>query len=146
MDPFEDVSPVTPLDPWQALTTELFRSMMWDMIGPYKMRDEPYKYGQNPASMDVLEAEAQEMWTRKHSMLPFGMDFSLLCYMAAESASLALIRSDAAMEQLPDEKKLEFRTHNVKLGTAIAEAVVSHMLQKGLIKYGEADEFLAEQT
>jgi hypothetical protein len=50
------------------------------------------------------------------------------------------------MEQLPDEKKLEFRTHNVKLGTAIAEAVVSHMLQKGLIKYGEADEFLAEQT
>jgi len=146
VDPFEEVSPVAPIDPWQALTTELSRSMMWDMIGPTRMRDEPGKYGQQPASPDVLEAEAKEMWTRKHSMLPFGMDFSLLCYMAAESASLALIRNDEMMSELPDEEKLKFRIHNVKLGTAIAETVVSHMLQKGLIQYGETDEFLGEQT
>lgn len=145
-DPFEDVSPVAPIDPWQALTTELSRSMMWDMIGPKRMRDEPQKYGQHPASLDVLEAEAKEMYARKHAMLPFGMDFSLLCYMAAESASLALIKNDEALSDLPDEEKLKFRIHNVKLGTAIAETVVSHMLQKGLIKYGDTDEFLGEQT
>lgn len=142
LDPFEEVSPLSAIDPWQALTTELSRSMMWDMIGPSRMQTEPQKYGQQPASVDVLEAEANEMYTRKHSMLPFGMDFSLLCYMAAESASLALIRSDDDLINLPDEEKLKFRIHNVKLGTAIAETVVSHMLQKGLIQYGETNEFL----
>lgn len=146
LDPFEEVSPVAPIDPWQALTTELSRSMMWDMIGPTRMHNEPGKYGQQPASPDVLEAEAKEMWTRKHSMLPFGLDFSLLCYMAAESASLALIRNDDTLNELPDDEQLKFRIHNVKLGTAIAETVVSHMLQKGLITYGETDEFLGEQT
>ena len=143
-DPFEEVSPAAPIDSWQALTTELSRSMMWDMIGPTRMRDEPIKHGQQPASLDVLEAEAKEMWERKHSMLPFGMDFSLLCYIAAESASLALIQNDANLIDLPEEEKLKFRTHNVKLGTAIAESVVSHMLQKGLIRYGERSEFLGE--
>jgi hypothetical protein len=146
LDPFEEVSPVAPMDPWQALTTELSRSMMWDMIGPTRMHNEPVRYGQQPASPDVLEAEGKEMWARKHSMLPFGMDFSLLCYMAAESASLALIKNDDTLSELPDEEKLKFRIHNVKLGTAIAETVVSHMLQKGLIQYGEVDEFLGEQT
>ena len=146
LDPFEEVSPVTPIDPLQALTVELSRSMMWDMIGPTRMRNEPSKYGQQPASPDVLEAEAKEMWARKHSMLPFGMDFSLLCYMAAESASLALVRNDDVLNELPEEERLKFRIHNVKLGTAIAETVVSHMLQKGLIQYGDIDEFLGEQT
>jgi hypothetical protein len=146
LDPFEEVSPVAPIDPWQALTTELGRSMMWDMIGPTRMKDEPQKYGQQPASLDVLEAEAKEMYDRKHSMLPFGMDFSLLCYMAAESASLALIKNDEDMTALPDEDKLKFRIHNVKLGTAIAETVVSHMLQKGLIQYGDTNEFLGTEA
>lgn len=146
LDPFEEVSPVAPMDPWQALTTELSRSMMWDMIGPSRMQNEPVKYGQQPASPDVLDAEAKEMWVRKHSMLPFGMDFSLLCYMAAESASLALIKNDETLSELPEEDKLKFRIHNVKLGTAIAESVVSHMLQKGLIQYGETDEFLGKQA
>lgn len=146
VDPFEEVTPITPIDPWQALTTELSRSMLWDMLGPERMQNEPAKYGQQPASLDVLEAEAKEMWARKHSMLPFGMDFSLLCYVAAESASLALIKHDVSMGDLPDEEKLKFRIHNVKLGTAIAESVVSHMLQKGLIKYGEIDEFLGTEA
>lgn len=139
IDPFENVSPIAPIDPWQALTTELSRSMLWDMLGPARMWNEPGRYGQQPASLDVFEAEANEMWARKKSMMPFGMDFSLLCYIAAESASLALIHSDEMMRELPDEEKLKFRIHNVRLGTAITEAVVSHMLQKGLIQYGEED-------
>lgn len=142
LDPFEEVTPVAPLDQWQALTTELSRSMMWDMIGPNRMLHDPESYGQHPASSDVLEAEAMEMWGRKRSILPFGMDFNLLCYMAAESASLALLNGDETMQELPEEEKYKFRVHNVKLGTAIAEAVVSHMLQKGLIKYGDISEFL----
>ena len=144
LDPFEEVSPLAPLDHWQTITTELSRSMMWDMVGPHRMLHDPESFGQHPASEDVLEAEAMEMWARKRSMLPFGMDFNLLCYMAAESASLALITSDTDMQQLPEEEKYKFRVHNVKLGTAIAEAVVSHMLQKGLIKYGDINEFLGK--
>lgn len=144
LDPFEEVSPVAPLDQWQALTTELSRSMLWDMIGPHKMLHDPESFGQHPASEDVLEAEAMEMWARKRSMLPFGMDFNLLCYMAAESASLALINGDENMAGLPDEERYKFRIHNVKLGTAIAEAVVSHMLQKGLIKYGDINVILGQ--
>jgi hypothetical protein len=62
--------------------------------------------------------------------------------MAAESASLALIHSEEELKALPDEERLKFRVHNVKLGTAIAESVVSHMLQKGLVKYGDHNEFL----
>jgi hypothetical protein len=142
IDPFEEVSPVAPIDPLQALTTELSRSMLWDMLGPGRMQNDPGKYGQQPASIDVLEAEAREMWDRKNSLLPFGRDLHLLCYMAAESASLALIHSEEELKALPDEERLKFRVHNVKLGTAIAESVVSHMLQKGLVKYGDHNEFL----
>jgi hypothetical protein len=145
-DPFEDVTPATPLDPWQVLTTELSRSMMWDMIGPEIMRNNPTKYGQNPASDDVLEAEASEMWSRKQSILPFGLDFPFLCYVAAEIASLALIKSDEVLTRMSDDEKMRFRVHNIKLSTAVAESVVSHMLQKGLINYGDRNEFLGKQV
>lgn len=144
IDPFEEVSPVPEIDPWQVLTTELSRSMMWDMIGPYKMRDEPTRFGQNPASLDVLEAEGKEMWERKHALMPFGWDFPLLCYIAAQSASSAILIGDPTFAAMDDEDKLKFRINNVNLGTVVAEAVVSHMLQKGLIQYGERDVILGE--
>jgi len=142
LDPFEEVEPVLPLDPFRVLTAQLSRSMLWDMVGPHWMRSDPELFGQQPASEEVLEAEAKEMWNRKRSLLPFGMDFSLLCYMAAESASLAILKGDEQLSNLADEDKLKFRVGNIKLGTAIAEAVVSHMLEKGLIKYGDHDVIL----
>jgi hypothetical protein len=141
-DPFEEVEPVEEIEPLQQLAMEISRSMTWDMIGPIKMQKDPIRFGQNPASLDVLEAEAREMWGRKNSLLPFGLDFPFLCYMASEAASYALINSDDAMKLLSEEDKMKFRFHNYKLGTAIAEAVVSHMLQRGLITYGEHNEFL----
>lgn len=142
IDPFENVEPLAELDPLEVLNAKISRSMMWDMIGPVQMARTPEKFGQNPASKDVLEAEASEMWERKNTLVPFGLDFGYLCYMAAEAASYALINSDDAMKSLSEEDRMKFRFHNYKLGTAIVEAVVSHMLQRGLITYGVNNEFL----
>jgi hypothetical protein len=144
IDPFEEVSAVPEIDPVQQLTIELSRSMMWDMIGPHKMRDEPIRFGQNPASTDVLEAEAKEMWERKHALVPFGWDFPLLCYIAAQTASSAIISGDPTFAEMHEEDQMKFRINNVNMGNVVAAAVVSHMLQKGLIKYGEQDVILGE--
>lgn len=144
LDPFEEVTPVPDIDPVQALTIELGRSMLWDMIGPERMTKEGHIFEQFPASEDVLEAEAKEMWNRKYSLAPFGMDFPILCYVAAESASLALLKSDETLNNMSDEDKMKFRISNIRIGTAIAETVVTHMLQKGLVKHGEMNEFLGE--
>ena len=78
--------------------------------------------------------------------MPFGMDFALLCYMAAESASMAILNSEEAMKELSEDERMKFRANNIRFGTAVAESVVSHMLQKGLIRYGERYEFLGEQA
>lgn len=142
IDPFEEVEPAEPLDAQQVLMTQLARSMMWDMIGPYKMRDEPTKYMQNPASTDVLEAESQEFWHRKHLLGPFGMDFPMLCFVASQTASSALLLGEGLQDKLTPEEQMKFRVSNLKLGTAVAEAVVGHLLQKGLIRYGALNEFL----
>lgn len=144
IDPFEEVEPLEEIDPLQQLATEISRSMMWDMIGPSFMQKDPKRFGQQPASKDVLEMESKDMWTRKNSLRPFGIDFTFLCYMASEAASYALIGSDNMLSSLSEEDQKSFRFHNYKLGTAIAEAVVSHMLQRGLIHYGEHDVILGE--
>lgn len=146
LDPFEEVEPAPDIDPWQALASELSRSMMWDLIGPQLMRTKPNQFGQNPASPDVLEAEAKEMWARKRSLSPFGMDLPLLCYMAAETASLALMNTEEALQDLSEEDQFKFRMNTIRLSSAIVESVIAHMLQKGLIKYGERYEFLGEQA
>lgn len=142
INPFEEVEPVPPIDPFQVLTAQLSRAMLWDMVGPRAIQEDFALFGQQPASEDVLEAEAQEMWARKNSIAHFGTDFPLLCWMAAESASKALLGADINLQNLSDVDKANFRTSNIKLGTAIAESVVSHMLEKGLIKYGDSNEFL----
>jgi hypothetical protein len=143
-DPFEEVSPAAPINPWQELNIRFSRSMLWDMLGPYQMMNNSAQYGQNPASMDVLEAEAKDMMEREYSMLPLGMDFGLLCLIASETASSVLMKNDEDLQHLPQEELMKFRQHNIRLGTTIAKSVVSHMLQKGLIKYGELNEFLGQ--
>ena len=144
INPFEEVTPAEPIDPWQALTTSLFRSILWDMVGPNQITNNPEKFNQHPASQDVLEAETEEMWARKRSLMPLGMDFPLLCRIAADSASLILMRTDEEIANLDEEAMVKFRIGNIRLGTAVAESVVSHMLQRGLIKYGDPNEFLGQ--
>lgn len=137
LDPFEEVDPAEDIDPWQVLTTQLSRSMLWDMIGPDRMRDESLKFGHAPASPDVLEAEGKEMWERKYALVPFGWDFPLLCFIASEAASAALINSDEKLRAMSEEDIYKFRVNNVRLVTAATESVVGHMIQNGLIKYGD---------
>lgn len=144
MNPFEEVEPLAPIDPMELMMSQLSRAMLWDMVGPYSMRDKAELLGQHPASTDVLEAEAKEMWERKRSLLPFGMDFPFLCHVASETASTALLSTNPNLNSMGEMDKAEFRAGNVRLGTAIAEAVVSHMLEKGLIKYGDNNEFLGK--
>lgn len=142
-DPFEAVEPVDPIDPWQVLTAQLARSTLWDMIGP-AIIERPETFGQTPASPEVLKAEKAEMQERKALLVPFGMDLQMLSYMASESASLALMKTNEELDNLPDVDKLKFRSTNIRLGTAIAESVISHMLQTGIIKYGDQDELLGQ--
>jgi hypothetical protein len=132
---FEEVTPIPPVDPLQELSIQLGRSMMWDMIGPYKIRDNPALYGQQPASIDVLEAEAQESFSRKHVVGTLGMEFPLLCHIAAESASRVMLVSDGIT--LEQDQEMAFRMAHVQYGTAVAETVVGHLLQKGLLKLGD---------
>lgn len=141
-DPFEDVEPVAPLDPWQVLTAQLSRSMLWDMVGPDAMAKSPEEFGQSPASPEVLAAETRELLERRELLVPLDMDLQILIYLAAENASLAMMKAYPELDNLPDTDKLKFRSTNIRLGTAIVESVVAHMLQKKLIKYGDHDEFL----
>lgn len=136
-DPFDDVVPLPPLDEVAVLTHTLERSIMWDIIGPYQMRDNPTDFGQNPASMDVLEAEYRDLMQRQDYLLQFGSNLHLMCYIAAESASDALIKLDEKYKDMPEEELLQFRTHNVNIGAAIVGAVLGNMLQRGLLHAGE---------
>lgn len=137
IDPFEEVEPVEPIDEFQLITSEIFRGMLWDMIGPEAMANKPTDFLQQPASPDVLEAEAKEMWARRSALLPFYMDLQLLSSLASEAASIALMGTQEHFKELSEQEKIEFRKANIKMGTAISGSVVSHLLQRGLLKYGE---------
>lgn len=144
-DPFEEVEQPEEQDALAVTAKQISRDMLWDMIGPSKMQKDPEHFRQHPASTDVLEAEAKDMYRRKNSLLPFGMDFPFLCYLAADAASHILVCEDEDLQHLPEEEMTKFRYHNYKLGTAITVAVLTQMLQRGLITYGERYEFLGEQ-
>jgi hypothetical protein len=135
-DPFEEVEPLEPLGIHEVLTSRAKRSIMWDLIGPHKMWNYSEKYGQNPASPDVLHREYLDMVERKNLLLPLSNALPLLCYIAAESATEAIIASDESFAGISDEDRMKFRMQNVQLGSVITESVVSHLIQNGLIKYG----------
>lgn len=139
---FQEVAPVPPVDPLQKLTIELGRSTMWDMIGPYKIKESPDLYGQQPASNDVLEAEALDSFGRKHIVRSLGMDFPLLCHVASEAASRVMLVADGIV--LDEEQQLNFRMAHVNYGTAVAETVVGHLLQRGLLKLGDSNVVLGK--
>lgn len=137
IDPFEEVEPLPPLDEVAVLTHSLERSIMWDIIGPYKMRDNPTDFGQNPASPDVLAAEYADLVKRQNSLFKLGPQLSLMCYIAANSASDALLKIDRKYEDMPEEEIVQFRTHNINIGAAIVSSVLGQMIQQGLIHTGD---------
>jgi len=141
-DPFEEVDPVEEIDPWRVLTALHARSTLWDMVGGEEIAEHPERYGQTPASPEVLTAELEDTKARHSTLMPIAMEVQMLSYLAAESASLAMMKTYPDLDSLSDVDKLKFRSTNIRMGTAIAESVISHMLQKGLLKYGDNDEFL----
>lgn len=137
IDPFEDVAAPEMPNPLEQLTTELSRSMMWDMIGPINMKDHSDDFGQNPASMDVLEAEAQAMWKRKQALMVFGQDLPLFCTLATEAASNTLITANDNLKNMPEQFKMQYKQDNLRVSALVTASVISHMLQKGMLKFGD---------
>lgn len=136
-DPFQAViTPLEPLDNEQAVVSHLQRSMMWDIVGPTGIRDRPERFGQNPASQDVMDKEFEEMVLRKNALNSFGFRLPLLTHIAVESASQALLATDPRYSVFTDAEKVQFRMDNSKLATAVTQTVLSHMLQGGLIHVG----------
>lgn len=136
-NPFEEVEPLEELNPLQRLTQELSRSMMWDIIGPQNMANNSPHFGLNPASMDVLEAEAADMWKRKNAIAVFGSDLPLFVSAASEAASNTFLKDNPNLQGMPEEAQMQFRMDNLRLTSLVTAAVMGHMLQKGLIKYGD---------
>jgi len=136
LDPFEEVVPLEPLDSLAVLTQTLKRSIMWDIIGPYRMRDSPEDFHQQPASPDVLQAEYADLMRRQNSLMYLNPNLAMMCYIAAESATEALLKLDPRYKEMPEEEILQFRTHNVNIGSAIVGSVLGQMLQNGLLHIG----------
>ena len=135
-DPFEDVEPLRPLEDGAVLISLLKRSILWDLIGPDRIRKDSEHFGMAPASPEVFDKEFEEMIRRKYSLLPIRDRLSLMCYIAAESASHALMTGDKKYSEMTPEDKLQFRLHNVSLASVVADSVISHMLQDGSLHYG----------
>lgn len=136
----EEVEPVPDIDLGQVLATRLQRSTLWDMVGPYNMRDTPGLYGQNPASTDVLEREAVDMWERKHALIPFGENLPMLCSIAAHAATRAIMVGEGM--QLSPEQQMNLTMNNTFVSMRVAQSVIGHMLQAGMITYGGRNELL----
>lgn len=136
-DPFSaEIEPLSEIDDWEVLTSMLKRSILWDLLGPMKMKTPNEKLKITGASKDVLEAEYKEMMKRKYSLLPLRSELSLMSYIAAESASDALLALDERYKEMTDDDRAQFRLHNVAVGAVITDAVLGHLIQEGLLHFG----------
>lgn len=146
-NPFEEVEPLEPLGYPEVFTSLFKRSVMWDLIGPARMWQSSVKYGQEPASPDVLRREYEDMLKRKRALLPMSGQLALMCYVAAESATEAVFASDDKFSKLSDDEKISVRMQNVALSSAVTETVIGHLLQSGILVYGEPpNEFLGTEV
>lgn len=146
-NPFEEVTPLEPLGYPEVFASLIKRSIMWDLIGPTRMWQQSVKYGQEPASPDVLRKEYEDMMVRKRGLLPLGGTLALMCYVAAESATEAIIASDEKLSKLTDDERTSVRMQNVALSSAVTESVIGHLLQSGILVYGDPpNEFLGTEA
>ena len=135
-DPFdENIVPYDSSENAELYPNAMLRSCMWDMVGPDMLRN-PEKYGESPASPDVAFLEYQDMLSRKRSLVPFGPNISMGCYVAATAATRAVIASEPRAAELTEEEKSNLLTENIRVSIAVTSSVLSHMLKKGLLHYG----------
>jgi len=136
-DPFTAVvEPLEPLDNERAVVSHLHRSMLWDLVGPIAITKHPEKFGQNPASEDVLNMEYREMLQRKTAVERLGYNLPLLTQVAVETASQVLLATEPGLSHLTEEGKLGFRMQNARVASVVTDTVVSHLLQGGIINFG----------
>lgn len=136
-DPFEGSDVPSGLDDWAVLASRLKRSMTWDLVGLEVIKNQSELLGDCPASPEVIDAEHKDMIARKMALMPVRNALSFHSYIAAEAASHALLKLDRKYETMSDEDKATFRIHNLNVGSAVADVVISHMIQSGLLHYGE---------
>lgn len=135
-NPFEAiVEPLNPLDTIALFPLALRRSMMWDMVGDAMIKD-PERFGENPASDDVIEAEFREMVNRNRMLHPFGPGLEMYCTLAAAAATSAVLAIEPKAQGLTDEEKEEFLAENTRISTMVTQTILGHMLYKGLIHVG----------
>lgn len=135
-DPFSaEVEPLNPLDTIALFPLALRRSMMWDMVGDAMIKD-PERFGENPASDDVIEAEFKEMVDRNRTLNPFGPGIEMYCSLAAAAATSAVLAIEPKAQGLSEEEKEEFLAENTRISSMVTRTVLGHMLYKGLIHVG----------
>jgi len=110
--------------------------MIWDMVGPYRIKHSPEKMGVKPASDDVLEMEYRDMINRRTSLYPLRNQISFLSYVAAQVASDTLIAFDPRYAAMDEQSVLSFKELSINIGAAVTDAVISHLLEQGLIHLG----------
>lgn len=134
-DPFDEAG-LGDIDP-TALLRSVSRSMMWEFIPPKMMQENPEDFGQTPASIDVLKAEYKDSFARRMSLIPLEPSLSILATTASNAASTVLLELDPNYKMMSEKDRMLFREHNMNLGTAVTKAVLGHLIQEGLIHYGE---------
>lgn len=135
-DPFEEVTPPSPLNGWAVLTSTLQKEMLWDIVGPQRLVNDPEKLGVKPSSKDVFDMERRDMMERKYSLMPIRNELSLLSYVAGQVASDAVIALDDRYKFMDEDELLSFKELTINMGSVITDAVISHLFQQGLIHYG----------
>jgi hypothetical protein len=132
---WENVAPLPAIEPLEIYHARLRRSMMWDLAGPL-IPSEPERFGQVPASPDVLEVEFNEMALRKQSLLPLGLSLDIACRTAAEAATMVSLATDKSAGELSEEDKMKYLANNVRISEAVTRSVISHFISTGILQYG----------
>lgn len=132
---WEGIVPLPPVEQLEIYHTMLRRSMMWDMLGP-RITSDPEKFGQVPASPDVLQMEFNDMARRQQSLLPLGLSLDIACRTAAEAATIVFLATDPRAENYTEEEKLQRLTDNVRASDAVAKSVLAHFISTGILHYG----------
>ena len=132
---WENIEPLPDVEPLEVYHARLKRSMMWDMLGP-RITSDPEKFGQVPASPDVLQMEFNDMATRHQSLMPLGLSLDIACRTAAEAATMVALATDPRHENITEEEKLQLFTDNVRISDAVAKSVMAHFISTGVLHYG----------
>lgn len=132
---WEGVEPLPQMEPLEIYHTRLKRSMMWDMVGP-RIAADPERFGQAPASNDVLEKEFNEMVVRQQGLLPLGLSLDIACRTASEAATAASLAMRSETDNLTEEEKAKTYADNFFISEAVAKSVLAHFISSGVLKVG----------